>query len=87
MQVPPFANGKYELPWKNLFSITDDDINEVDHSFQLVATIGMDVPDNISCFQTQVGETNCLGRSGATEIILVDNDRKLHILLPKCVPT
>ena len=52
----------------------------------MTAEIGDDVPSNCyvagvglsdcSCFQTQVGETECFGRSGATEIRITDNDRK-----------
>ena len=57
--------------------MVDDNINEIDQSFALVAKIGPDVPDGISCFQTQVGESLCNGRVGATEIKITDNDRKL----------
>ena len=56
---------------------------------RLIAELGDDIPSNCfvvmegfgrdgSCFQTQVGETECFGdgRSGATEIRITDNDRK-----------
>ena len=44
----------------------DDDIDEIEQSFALVA----------ACFQRQVGDTNCYGRTGATEIRIMDNDSK-----------
>ena len=68
------------------FVINDDNINEVEQSFAVVAKIGDDVPDDCyvksvgltecSCFQTQIGDTECFGRSGATEIRITDNDCK-----------
>ena len=64
-EIPPF------------FSINDDNIDEYEQSFAVVAEIGPDVPENISCFQTAVGETECFGRRGATEIRITDNDRKM----------
>ena len=71
----------FALP--EFFRIVDDEINEVQQSFALVAEIGPDVTDTCdvngvitecSCFQTEIGETECLGRSGATEIKITDND-------------
>ena len=73
----------FELP--EFFRVVDDDINEVKQSFALVAEIGPDVTDTCyvggiitecSCFQTEIGETECFGRSGATEIRITDNDRE-----------
>ena len=73
----------YKLP--EFYSIVDDEINEVEQSFALVAMIGLDVTatcdvegviSECSCFQTAVGVTECSGRSGATEIRITDNDRK-----------
>ena len=76
------------------FKIVDDDIDEDEQSFVIVAEIGDDVPDkfatraetgfntseSISCFQLGVGGTECFGRRGATEIRIDDNDRKFcHI--------
>ena len=43
----------------------------------MVAEIGPDVPENISCFQIGIGVTECDGRRGATEIRIYDNDREL----------
>ena len=74
---------------RKFFTVVDDDLNEVVQSFALIAELGDDIPSNCfvvmegfgrdcSCFQTQVGETECFGggRSGATEIRIIDNDRK-----------
>ena len=71
---------------QRFFNVVDDNINELEQSFALVAEIGDDVPSNCfvegvglsdcSCFQTPYGETQCFGRSGATEIRIADNDCK-----------
>ena len=71
------TGGMYELP-NDWFNVTDDNVNEIEQSFAVMAEVGADVPDGISCFQTQDRETNCHGRSGTTEIRIEDNDRKLH---------
>ena len=55
---------------------SDDDIDEITQSFALIAQLGEDVPDNFACFQRYVGDSECFGRYGATEIIIYDNDRK-----------
>ena len=55
----------------------DDDLNEDTQSFAVVVEIGQDVPEGISCFQSGIGESECHGRKGATEIIIFDNDRKI----------
>ena len=55
--------------------IIDDEIDEFEQRFILVAEIGSDVPDSFVCFQRQAtGDTGCMGRAGATEIKIVDND-------------
>ena len=64
----------FELP--NFFQVIDDDINEIEQSFAIVAELGPDVPDRIACFQLQAGDSGCFGRRGATEIRITDNDRK-----------
>ena len=61
---------------EQFFDIIDDNIDEDEQSFAIVAEIGQDVPDGISCFQTALGETECFGRRGATQIRILDNDRK-----------
>ena len=77
------------------FTIVDDDIDENEQSFVIVAEIGNDVPDkfatraetgfetseSISCFQLGVGGTECFGRHGATQIRIDDDDRKFSHLL------
>ena len=74
VEVP--ANSQtFRVP--EFFTIVDDDINEDEQSFAIVAEIGPDVPENISCFQTGIWETECHGRRGATEIRITDNDREL----------
>ena len=61
---------------EQFFNISDDNIDEDRQSFAIVAEIGPDVPDGISCFQTGVGQRECRGRQGATEIRITDNDRE-----------
>ena len=56
--------------------IVDDNIDEDQQSFVIVAEIGPDVPDGVSCFQITEGAARCHGRQGATEIRIIDNDRK-----------
>ena len=68
---------EFELP--NFFQVIDDDIDEVEQSFAIVAEIGPDVtevPFNFSCFQLQTTDPECFGRRAATEIRITDNDRK-----------
>ena len=88
LTIPPAAptDGTqiYDIP--AFFTVLDDMIDEDDQSFALLAEIGDDVPFNCymedigltdcSCFQLQNGDTECFGRRGATEIIIVDNDSK-----------
>ena len=65
---------------QQFFNVVDDNFDEDEQSFAIVAEIGPDVPDGISCFQTAVGVTECFGRCGATQIRITDNDRKFLIL-------
>ncbi|CAI7996622.1 hypothetical protein GBAR_LOCUS1907, partial [Geodia barretti] len=48
--------------------------DEDTQSFAIVAEIGADIPDEIACFHTFIGETECHGRQGAAEIKIIDND-------------
>ena len=74
---------------EKFFTVDDDDLNEVEQSFAIIAEIGSDVPHNCyvegvgltdcSCFQTEFGETQCFGRRGATRIRIIDNDCKLEM--------
>ena len=63
----------FEIP-SSVTDIIDDEIDEFDQSFILVAEIGSDVPDSFVCFQRQAVGTGCMGRAGATEIRIGDND-------------
>ena len=77
VEIPAYVDGVFELP-NDLFSVIDDNINEIEQIFAVVAEVGADVPDGISFFQTKIlGEIICHGRSGATQIIIEDNDCKL----------
>ena len=71
----PANRMSFEIP--KYFTIIDDDINEVQQTFAIIAEI-IDVPENISCFQHAIGESICQGRHGATAIRITDNDRELQ---------
>ena len=72
-ETVPAGSLTFTVP--EFFRIVDDNIDEDEQSFAIVAEIGDDVPDGISCFQLGVGLTECFGRRGATEIRITDNDR------------
>ena len=72
----PANSGTYQLP--QFFSVVDDNTNEPDQLFTVVAEIGPDVPEGTSCFKVNEYDTSCFGRRGATRIIIKDNDRKLN---------
>ena len=55
------------------FTINDDNLDEDEQSFAIVAEI-LDVSEDISCFQTAPGTIPCFGTRGATEIRITDND-------------
>ena len=65
----PDENGVFAIP-SSVTDIIDDEIDEFDQGFILVAEIGSDVPDSFVCFQRRAtGDTGCRGRrAGATEI-------------------
>ena len=69
--------GRRTFPVPTFFTISDDDIDEDEQSFVIVADI-LDVPEDISCFQTHEGGTICFGTRGATEIRITDNDREFY---------
>ena len=56
-------------------------MNEITQSFALVAVLGDDVPKSFACFQRQLFDFGCFGRTGATRIIIVDNDGMFSIIL------
>ena len=66
---------------ETFFNISDDNLDEDEQSFAIVAEIGRDVPDGVSCFQIAEGPTECHGRRGATEIRITDNDRELSTIM------
>ena len=70
----PANSQQYQI--REFFIIEDDDVDEDMQSFAIVAEIGEDVAENISCFQLGVGSAECFGRQGATEIRITDNDRR-----------
>ena len=70
--VVPAGSQKHYIT--QFFTIVEDNIDEPEQSFAIVAEIGDDVPESISCFKVTGGSTDCNGRRGATEIII--NDRK-----------
>ena len=81
--VPASISGgiqTFQLP--QFYTVIDDNIDEFEQSFALIVEIGPDVPTNChegadcSCFQTILGDSNCYGRTGATEIRIRDNDCK-----------
>ena len=76
--VVPANQQKIEI--QKFFTIVDDNIDEDRQSFAVVAEIGPDVPENVSCFQLGIRETVCHGRQGAIEIIIIDNNRKYSSL-------
>ena len=59
------------------FEVEDDDVNEIEQDFALIGELGADVTDRFACFQRQYGdEQGCAaGRTGATTIRIIDNDR------------
>ena len=71
-QDDPDAAIMFAIPEE--YEIIDDDIDEVEQSFALVAEIGDDVPEEFTCFQRHPSDTECFGRRGATEIEILDND-------------
>ena len=73
------STGIFIVP--DMFTVTDDDINEIEQSFALVAQLGSDVPDSFTCFQRIFGNVECFGRTGVTEIKIMDNDGMLLKLL------
>ena len=75
IEVPANGGGLFTL--SEFFTIVDDDIDEDEQGFAIVAEIGPDVPENISCFQLYLEGTGCHGRRGATQIRITDNDREL----------
>ena len=67
------------FPVSTFFTINNDNLDEDEQSFAIVAEI-LDVSEDISCFQTAPGTIPCFGTRGATEIRITDNDREFTYL-------
>ena len=67
----------FHLP-NSVLSINDDEVNEIEQNFVLIAEIGSDVPDSFACFQIADGDSDCVldGRKGAAWIRIVNDDGK-----------
>ena len=82
IEIPAATNdGAQEFELPDFFQVIDDDIDEVEQSFAIVAEFGPDITDhevpfNFSCFMVQARDSECFGRRGVTEIRITDNDRK-----------
>ena len=84
--VPEGQQLSFELP-SFIINIVDDDIDEDEQSFAVVANIGPDVPDGVGCFKLLFfDDAECHGRLGATELIIIDDDGELHpcLLVHNC---
>ena len=59
------------------FTVEDDNVNEIEQFYALIGELGDDVTDRFACFQRRDGdERGCAaGRTGATAIRIIDNDR------------
>ena len=59
------------------FTVEDDNVNEIRQTYALIGELGDDVTDRFACFQRRDGdERGCAaGRTGATAIRIIDNDR------------
>ena len=74
-----------EFDIRSLVTIIDENIDEDEQSFAVVAEI-LDDPENISYFQIQAGMTECSGNRTAAKIRIVDNDGK-HLYFLKIFST
>lgn len=68
----PASTGSFTIP--QLFEVRADNVDEIEQSFALIAEL--DVPEDLACFQTHEGSSDCFGTRGAIAIIIVDNDCK-----------
>jgi hypothetical protein len=75
VNIPASAGvGMQTITIPEFFSVTNDNVDEDEQSFALIANIGEDVPDRFTCFQTHLRQTGCSGRVGATAVRIEDND-------------
>ena len=70
--IPPSATSRV---LSQDIRIKDDDINEVEQRFALVAELEPEIPDDFACFRVTFGDAECRGRVGTTGIRIRDNDR------------
>ena len=78
----PANNEAYEV--SQFFRIEDDAVDEDEQCFAVVAEIGRDVPESMSCFKMAVGSTRCNGARGATKIRILDNDGMFYLSQDVC---
>ena len=59
------------------FEVVNDTVNEIEQVYALIGELGADVTERFTCFQRRDGdERGCAaGRTGATAIRIIDNDR------------
>ena len=66
------------------FNVTADNIDEIKQSFAVVAEIGQDVPNNVSCFQIVDGQDGCTTeRHGAIRINIIDRIVRFWLIKPE----
>ena len=71
---PPQYTITYILPI--FFKSVDDEVNEIEQSFAVIAHIGDDVPLDVGCFKVTNEATECFGRYGAFKVNIIDDDGK-----------
>ena len=78
--VPAAATpGTQTYTIQKFFTVDDDELNEIEQSFALIAVIETDVPSNCVHIVEDVVLNYC--GSGATEIRITDNDRKNNSIM------
>ena len=70
--------GFFRLP--RVLYMIDNDINENNESFTLVARV-RNIPDDVVCFKRDAYDTHCRGGVGATLITIIDDDCKCKRML------
>ena len=69
----PVMTTSFQFP--AFFEVVDDEVNEIEQSFAVIARIE-DTPPDVGCFKVVVGATDCFGRYGAIQVRISDNDGK-----------
>ena len=70
--VVPAHHQRYEFTVDNTAMLHEDERIEEAESFALIA----EVSENMACFHTLNGDELCHGSTGATEIVIIDNNSK-----------